>query len=72
MQSFYVYNVNNYFNGSFSGIPVGYETRLIAYTVKNEKLFASSADVTIQQNQTITPRLRSIEEKDFESLVSGN
>ena len=52
----------------FENIPVGYKVRLIAYTVKNEKVFAYSTDLTIAKGQKLNLDLKEITEKDFKKL----
>lgn len=53
----------------FENMPVGYKARLIAYTVKDEKVFAYSNDFTITKGQKLTLDLKEISEKDFKKLV---
>ncbi len=55
----------------FENMPVGYKARLIAYTVKDEKVFAYSTDLTISKGQKITLDLKEINDKDFKKLISN-
>lgn len=55
----------------FENMPVGYKARLIAYTVKVEKVFAYSTDLTITKGQKLTLNLNEISDKDFKKLI-GN
>ena len=53
----------------FENMPIGYKARLIAYTVKHEKVFAYSTDLTITKGQKLTLSLKEISEKDFKKLI---
>lgn len=55
----------------FENMPVGYKARLIAYTVKDEKVFAYSTDLTIAKGQKLTLDLKEITEKDFKKLINN-
>lgn len=55
----------------FENMPVGYKARLIAYTVKDEKVFAYSTNLTIAKGQKLTLDLKEISEKDFKKLISN-
>ena len=55
----------------FDNLPVGYKTRLIAYTIKNEKVFAYSNDLTISKGQKLTLDLKEITEQDFKKIISN-
>jgi hypothetical protein len=55
----------------FENMPVGYKARLIAYTVKDEKVFAFSTDLTITKGQKLTLNLKEISDKDFKKLISN-
>lgn len=55
----------------FDNLPIGYKTRLIAYTIKNEKVFAYSNDLTVTKGQKLTLNLKEISDKDFKKLISN-
>ncbi len=55
----------------FENLPIGYKTRLIAYTIKNEKVFAYSTDLTIAKRQKMNLDLKEITEQDFKKLISN-
>ncbi|MBK9485177.1 MAG: hypothetical protein IPO01_08150 [Chitinophagaceae bacterium] len=55
----------------FENIPIGYKARLIAYTVKDEKVFAYSTGLTITKGQKLTLNLKEINDKDFKKLISN-
>lgn len=54
----------------FENMPVGYKARLIAYTVKDEKVFAYSTDLTISRGQKLILNLKEINDRDFKKLIS--
>ncbi len=53
----------------FENIPIGYKARLIAYTIKNEKVFAYSTDLKITSGQKLTLDLKEINEAEFKKLI---
>lgn len=53
----------------FEDMPVGYKARLFAYTVKDEKVFASSTDLTISKGQNLTMDLKETSDQDFKKLI---
>jgi hypothetical protein len=53
----------------FENMPIGYKARLIAYTVKNEKVFAYSTHLTITKGQKLTLNLKEINDNDFKKLI---
>ena len=55
----------------FDNLPIGYKIRLIAYTIKNEKVFAYSNDLILTKEQKLTLDLKEITEKDFKKLISN-
>jgi len=55
----------------FENMPIGYKARLIAYTVKDEKVFAYSTDLTITKGQKLTLNLKETSDKDFKKLISN-
>jgi hypothetical protein len=65
-----------YYNGTakdnsvkFEGLPVGYKTRLIAYTVKDEKAYAFASDVTISKNQKVDIAFKRVTEQEFKNML---
>lgn len=65
-----------YFNGTtkdnsvkFEGLPVGYKTKLIAYTVKDEKAYAFASDVTISKNKKLDIVFRPVTEQEFKNML---
>jgi len=55
----------------FENMPVGYKARLIAYTMKDEKVLAYSKDLTITKGQKLSLDLKEITEKDFKNIISN-
>lgn len=53
----------------FEGLPVGYKTRLIAYTVKDEKAYAFASDLTISKNQKLDIAFKPVTEQEFKNLL---
>jgi hypothetical protein len=53
----------------FGNIPVGYKVRLVAFTVKGEKVYSYSSDITIKEKQTMTLSLKETSEEDFKKLL---
>jgi len=49
-------------------LPIGYKARLIAYSIKDEKVYAFSTDLTIIKNQKLSILLKETNEKDFKKL----
>ena len=54
----------------FENLPVGYKAKLIAYTVKDEKVFAYSKDLTITKGLKLILNLKEINDKEFKKLIS--
>jgi hypothetical protein len=53
MQACYYSYKNNVFNTGFRNIPIGRTVRLIAYTVKNDKVLSYMADLKVKSKETI-------------------
>ncbi len=53
----------------FDNLPIGYKTKLIAYTVKNEKILAYSKDLTISKGQKMNLDLREMSSTEFKKLI---
>jgi hypothetical protein len=54
---------------TFEGLPVGYKTRLFAYSVKDEKIYAFASDVTISKNQKLEIAMKYVTEQEFKNLL---
>jgi hypothetical protein len=53
----------------FEGLPVGYKTRLVAYTVKEGKAYAFASDVTISKNQKVDIAFKPVTEQEFKNML---
>lgn len=53
----------------FENLPVGYKVKLIAFAVKDEKVFAYATDLTISKGQKITLDLSEIQENDLRKVL---
>jgi len=71
MQEFYFNTAGKGNSVQFNEIPVGQQVRLIAYTVKEEQVYAFSTDVRVAKNQKIDLTLRPIAETDFKKLLNN-
>ena len=56
----------------FEGLPVGYKTRLIAYTVKDEKAYVFASDVTISKNQKLDVAFIPVTEQEFKICLASD
>jgi hypothetical protein len=56
-------------NNGFQDIPLGMKTRLIAYAIKNEKVYSYSTDYTIKAKDIIKIDLKETSEADFKKLI---
>lgn len=54
---------------TFENLPSGYKVQLIAYSIKDEKVFAYTTDLTIVGEQKLTINLEEISEKEFRKLI---
>lgn len=72
MQSYYVSYRNNTINDGFVNIPVGCKVRLVAYTIKKEKVYSYSSDLTIADKQTITLAMKETNEQNFKKIIGKN
>jgi hypothetical protein len=70
MQQYYYSGSTKNNSVRFEGLPVGYKTRLIAYTVKDEKAYAYASDVTISKNQKLDIAFKPVTEQEFKNLLS--
>jgi len=58
-------------NNTFKNIPTGSKVRLVAYTLKDDKIFTYSSRMTIKENQTLTLVFKETNENDFKTLISN-
>ncbi|MCU0440087.1 MAG: hypothetical protein MUC49_19540 [Raineya sp.] len=55
----------------FERLPIGYKVRLIAYSLKNEKVFAYSSDLTIAKEQKLTLSLKEFSDQELKELLNN-
>ena len=53
----------------FDNLPIGYKIKLVAYTVKNEKILAYSKDLTISKGQKMYLDLQEMSSTEFKKLI---
>jgi len=68
MQSHYFYYNGKTVNEGFKNVPVGYNVRLVAYSIKNEKVFSYTTDLTINENQTLKLDLKESSNEELKEL----
>ena len=70
MTSCYFKSKKQIHNEPFKNIPVGYKVKLIAYTLKNEKIYSYAANITVQNKQTINVSLKQTPESELAKMLS--
>ena len=70
VQEYYYQSTSNDNFVKFQGLPVGYKVKLIAYTVKEEKAYAFTSDVTISKNQKLEIDFKLMTEQEFKKLLT--
>jgi len=68
MQSYYFCSNGKTLNEGFKNVPVGYKVRLIAYSIKNKKIFSYASDLTIIENQTLKIDLKETNDEELKRL----
>lgn len=58
-------------NITFQNIPVGANVKIIAYTLKDNKIFAHCTSMKIKENETVTLPMNELNEKDFKNLFKS-
>jgi len=72
MQEYYIdVNEKKKTNITFQNIPIGANVKLIAYTLKDNKIFTYSSNMTIKQNETLSLPMNETNEKDFKNLFNN-
>lgn len=69
MQEYYHFRWNKNKTVEFGGLPVGYKARLIAYTVRDEKVYAFASDLTLKKDHSVDLVFKPVSEKEFKSLI---
>jgi hypothetical protein len=71
MQSpYFLYNGKT-INEGFKNVPIGYKVRLVAYSIKNEKVYSYTSDLIIIENQTLKLDLKETSDEEFKKLFSN-
>lgn len=72
MQSFSFSIKDNEYKGVFDNIPVGENTKIIAFTIKNGKLYSYSSDLKIKTNQRVQIELKGISQDQTDKIFQLN
>ncbi len=70
MNEYYYYSFQNNSMIKFSNIPIGYEAKLIAISVKNDKNYSFSSDIKIEPNKTIELKMKDTSQDDVLKLFN--
>lgn len=71
MQSYCFSSNGKTYNDGFSDIPVGYKVKLVAYTIKNEKVLSFASNITIKDKQTLTLSMKETSDDELKKLLSN-
>jgi hypothetical protein len=71
MQSYYFSYNGKTNNEGFRNIPVGYNVRLVAYTIKDEKVLSYASDITIKDKQTLTLAMKETSDSELKKLLNN-
>ncbi len=71
IQDYYFSSREKKYDSGFKNIPIGAKTKLIAFSIKDGKAFAYSADLTIKLQETVQITLAEINEAQFGKLLSN-
>lgn len=71
MQSYYFSSNEKTYNEGFSNIPVGYKVRLVAYTIKDEKVLSFASDITVKDKQTLTLTMKETSDVELKKLLNN-
>jgi hypothetical protein len=69
IQQYYHFRWNKDKTVGFGGLPVGYKARLVAYTIKDEKVYAFASDLTLKKNHAVDLVFKPVSEKEFKLLI---
>lgn len=72
MQTHYGSTAKGVSNPGFENIPVGAKVRLVAFSLKDDKLLAYSSDIIIKKNETVAVALKEISEEELKKMLSKN
>ena len=71
MQEYYIDAKEKKTNITFQNIPLGANVKLIAYALKDNKIFSYSSNMTIKQKETLSLTMNETNEKDFKNLFNN-
>jgi hypothetical protein len=71
MQSYYFSSNGKTYNEGFSNIPVGYKVRLVAYTLKDEKVLSFASDIIVKDKQTLTLTMKETSDVELKKLLNN-
>lgn len=71
MQSYYFSYNGKTNNEGFKDIPVGYKVRLVAYTIKDEKVLSYASDITVKNKQTLTLAMKETNDSELKKLLNN-
>ncbi len=65
------YNVSATTNETFNNIPIGYKVQLVAYAIKDEKIWLHNSQFNIQANQSITLTMKETNENELAKIFAN-
>jgi hypothetical protein len=71
MQSYYFSDNTKTSNEGFANIPIGYKVRLIAYSIKDEKILSFASDITITDKQKLTLTMKETSDDELRRLLKN-
>jgi hypothetical protein len=71
MQTYYIDDNEKKDNNVFKNIPKDAKVRLVAYTLKENKIFSYSSNIVIKENETLTLAMKETSDIDFKTLINN-
>ena len=71
MQTYYVNENGKENNNVFKDIPRASKVRIVAYALKENKIFSFSSNIAIKENETLTLAMKETSEVDFKTLINN-
>jgi hypothetical protein len=71
MQTYCINDNEKFNNNTFKNIPIGANVRLVAYTLKENKIFTYSSNMKIKENETLTLAMKETNSNDFKTLINN-
>lgn len=71
MQSYYFSYNGKSSNEGFKNIPVGYKVRLVAYTIKGEKVLSYASDITVKDQHALTLAMKETSDNELKKLLTA-